>query len=101
MHNIEKCPYRNTARFLKYVWPFFNIMHETVNKSGFRVVQVAQTYGITFSNEAGCLNSLGKEAFEYHNRTWGRKGRGGKGSMGKGRRGQEIMSMCRLHPNFL
>ena len=21
----------NTARFLKYVWPFYNIMHERVN----------------------------------------------------------------------
>ena len=23
----------NTARFLKYVWPFYNIMHERVKKS--------------------------------------------------------------------
>ena len=23
----------NTARFLKYVWPFYNIMHEKVNGS--------------------------------------------------------------------
>ena len=23
----------NTARFLKYVWPFYNIMHERVNKT--------------------------------------------------------------------
>ena len=23
----------HTARFLKYVWPFYNIMHERVNKS--------------------------------------------------------------------
>ena len=22
----------NTARFLKYVWPFYNIMHERVNR---------------------------------------------------------------------
>ena len=22
----------NTARFLKYVWPFYSIMHEKVNK---------------------------------------------------------------------
>ena len=23
-------PFMNTARFLKYVWPFYNIMHERV-----------------------------------------------------------------------
>ena len=23
----------NTARFLKYVWPFYNIMHERVNSN--------------------------------------------------------------------
>ena len=34
MHNVEKWPDLllkscgvNTARFLKYIWPFFNIMH--------------------------------------------------------------------------
>ena len=26
MHNVV-----HTARFLKYVWPFYNIMHERVN----------------------------------------------------------------------
>ena len=38
MHNVVKWPNIlqkscgvNTARFLKYVWPFFNIMHERVN----------------------------------------------------------------------
>ena len=38
MHNVVKWPnilYKscgvNTARFLKYVWPFYNIMHERVN----------------------------------------------------------------------
>ena len=38
MHNIEKWPNIfskscavNTAKFLKYVWPFFNIIHENVN----------------------------------------------------------------------
>ena len=25
----------NTARFLKYVWPFYNIMHERVKKRAF------------------------------------------------------------------
>ena len=29
MHNVVKWP--NTARFLKYVWPFYNIMDERVN----------------------------------------------------------------------
>ena len=40
MHNVVKWPnilYKsygvNTARFLKYVWPFYNIMHERVNVS--------------------------------------------------------------------
>ena len=38
MHNVEKWPNMflksfvvNTARFLKYVWPFFNIIHGRVN----------------------------------------------------------------------
>ena len=34
MHNAVKWPNRvNSARFLKYVWPFYNIMHESVNTS--------------------------------------------------------------------
>ena len=40
MHNVEKWPdvlYKscgvNTARFLKYVWPFYNAMHERVKLS--------------------------------------------------------------------
>ena len=40
MHNVEKQSnilYKsgdvNTERFLKYVWPFFNIMYEKVNRS--------------------------------------------------------------------
>ena len=39
MHNVVKWPNIilkscgvNTARFLKYVWPFYNIMHERVKK---------------------------------------------------------------------
>ena len=28
IHNAEKSCSANTARFLKYVWLFFNIMHE-------------------------------------------------------------------------
>ena len=39
MHNVVKWPNilqiscgENTARILKYVWPFYNIMHEGVNK---------------------------------------------------------------------
>ena len=39
MHNVEKWPNIlekscgvNTARFLKYVWQFYNIMHERVNE---------------------------------------------------------------------
>ena len=38
IHNVEKWPnillksfLVNTARFLKYIWPFFNIMNERVN----------------------------------------------------------------------
>ena len=38
MHNVVKWPdillkscVVNTARFLKYVWPFSNIMHASVN----------------------------------------------------------------------
>ena len=38
MHNVVKWPNIilkycgvNTERFLKYVWPFYNIMHERVN----------------------------------------------------------------------
>ena len=38
MHNVVKWPNilqksygAHTARFLKYVWPFYNIMHERVN----------------------------------------------------------------------
>ena len=30
MHNVVTP--QNTARFLKYVWPFYNIMHERVNQ---------------------------------------------------------------------
>ena len=26
---------KNTARFFKYVWPFYNIMHEKVNMKAF------------------------------------------------------------------
>ena len=40
MHNVVKWPNIllkfcgvHTARFLKYVWPFYNIMHERVNQS--------------------------------------------------------------------
>ena len=40
MHNVVKWPNIfkkscgvNTARFLKYVWPFYNIMHEKVKAS--------------------------------------------------------------------
>ena len=39
MHNVVKWPKIlqkscgvHTARFLNYVWPFYNIMHERVNK---------------------------------------------------------------------
>ena len=39
IHNIVKWPNillkscgLNTANFLKYVWPFYNIMHERVNR---------------------------------------------------------------------
>ena len=39
MHNVVKQPNIflkscgvHTARFLKYVWPFYNIMHERVKK---------------------------------------------------------------------
>ena len=39
MHNVVKWPNIlqkscsvHAARFLKYVWPFYNIMHERVNK---------------------------------------------------------------------
>ena len=28
MHNVV-----NNARFLKYVWPFYNIIHETVKRT--------------------------------------------------------------------
>ena len=42
MHNVDKWPNillkpygMNTARFLKYVWLFFNIMHESVKKQNF------------------------------------------------------------------
>ena len=28
IHNVEKYEGVNTARFSKYVWPFFNIMNE-------------------------------------------------------------------------
>ena len=41
MHNVVKWPnilYKscgvNTARVLKYVWPFYNITHEKVNNRG-------------------------------------------------------------------
>ena len=41
MHNVVKWPNIllkycgvNTARFLKYVWPFYNIMHERVKENG-------------------------------------------------------------------
>ena len=40
MHNVVKWPNIllkfygvNTARFLKYVWPFYNIMHEKIKKA--------------------------------------------------------------------
>ena len=43
MYNVVKWPNIilkscgvTTARFLKYVWPFYNIMHETVNLSQYR-----------------------------------------------------------------
>ena len=32
---LQKSCVVNTARFLKYVWPFYNIMHEKVNDFGF------------------------------------------------------------------
>ena len=37
MHNVVKWPNGvNTARFLKYDWPFYNIMHERVKYFFFR-----------------------------------------------------------------
>ena len=38
MHNVVTP--QNTARFLKYVWPFYNIMHERVNHIHERVLTI-------------------------------------------------------------
>ena len=35
LHNVEKRPKScgvHTVKFLKYVWPFFNIMHERIKR---------------------------------------------------------------------
>ena len=37
-HTLKICGV-NTTRFLKYVWPFYNIMHERVN-SAFRAALI-------------------------------------------------------------
>ena len=43
----------NTARFLKYVWPFFNIMKETVKvnleKKNFEKETLAQDFPMNFA----------------------------------------------------
>ena len=41
----------NTARFLKYVWPFYNIMHERVNKFKLEIM----------NKNDGCSSLLGME----------------------------------------
>ena len=33
---IKRHVYVSTAKFLKYVWPFYNIMHERVNSTVYR-----------------------------------------------------------------
>ena len=47
MHNVVKWPDIlqkscgvDTARFLKYVWPFYNIMHERLNNFHFIMCQL-------------------------------------------------------------
>ena len=65
MHNVVKwrnilkkpCGV-NTARFLKYVWPFYNIMHERVKSlfSNVSLNQVTNVSAQTFSRDCGRLN---------------------------------------------
>ena len=50
MHNVVKWPNGDhTARFLKYAWPFYNIIHERVKflkkKKKARTLRDAGSYG--------------------------------------------------------
>ena len=54
MHNVVKCV--NMARFLKYVWPFYNIMHEKVNCMKIRVA-CSRLVGVGSSYRVGHLEN--------------------------------------------
>ena len=41
-HTLKSCGV-HTAKFLKYVWPFYNIMHERVKKLTATKIQKAES----------------------------------------------------------
>ena len=68
MHNVVKWPNIlkksydvNTARFLKYVWPFLNIMHERVKEWNYQYYFLSNNISCTrwswtlFENQLGSL----------------------------------------------
>ena len=61
-HTLKSCGV-NTARFLKYIWSFYNIMHERVNISKINGSVVELDISIQFFDEeritrAGILQAL-------------------------------------------
>ena len=44
-HTLKSCGV-NTARFLKYVWPFYNIMHERVKYLILNYLKILSLYAL-------------------------------------------------------